>query len=116
MISTSGLPQGLRVILAELLQSEFLLAEYGAALPAQAVLEQRLPEELQQAGQVPAGVHLLQTEDVGVVCVDHLDHSVKVTGAVSVHPAVNVVGGDLNTSRRDILQELKTNTLLYLFG
>ena len=48
-------------------------------------------------------LNLLQTEDVGVVCVDHLDHSVKVTGAVSVHPAVNVVGGDLNTLHVSLL-------------
>ena len=46
-----------------LLEDILLLAEDGAALPAENVLKQRLPEELQEAGHVPAGVHLLQTSN-----------------------------------------------------
>ena len=48
-----------RLLGPPLLEDEFLLAEDGASLPAEDVLEQGLPEELQEAGHVPAGVHLL---------------------------------------------------------
>ena len=48
-----------RLLGPPLLEDEFLLAEDGASLPADDVLEQGLPEELQEAGHVPAGVHLL---------------------------------------------------------
>ena len=46
---------------APFLEDVLLLAEDGAPLPAEDVLEQGLPEELQEAGHVPAGIHLLQT-------------------------------------------------------
>ena len=50
-----------RLLGSPLLEDKLLLAEDGAALPAEDVLEEGLPEELQEAGHVPAGVHLLQT-------------------------------------------------------
>ena len=46
---------------APFLEDVLLLAEDGAPLPAEDVLEQGLPEELQEAGHVPARIHLLQT-------------------------------------------------------
>ena len=48
-----------RLLGSPLLEDVLLLAEDGAALPADDVLEQGLPEELQEAGHVPAGVYLL---------------------------------------------------------
>ena len=106
MISTTSFPKALRVCLAIFLQEEPLLAEDSAALPAEAVDEQGLPEELQQAGQFPAGVDLLQAENVGVVLVDHLHHPLQVTHAVSIHPAVDVVGRNLETCHAGRLHSL----------
>ena len=56
-------PSGADCLLGSpLLDYVFLLAEDGAALPAENVLEQGLPEKLEEAGHVPASVYLLQTE------------------------------------------------------
>ena len=106
VISSSSEPQALRIRLAVLLQQEPLLAEDSAALPAQAVHEQGLPEELQQAGKLPAGVDLLQAENVGVVLVDHRHHSLQVANTVRVNPAVDVVGSNLEACHAGSLHSL----------